>query len=130
MHRVAPKIACRHYPPHYLILRLRGRCPPRPAKNTNAGNYHAGVAFRCADLDFNFHLIVVLMLNKWSTCNTRLRSMAKNTPDQFIRGGQTTQHWIRMAIQVLRSAVAFAALVFALVYTVLCLASYKVEMLH
>lgn len=56
--------------------------------------------------------------------------MAKTTPDQFIRGGQTTQHWIRMAVQVLRSAVAFAALVFALVYTGLCLASYKVEMLH
>lgn len=56
--------------------------------------------------------------------------MAKNSPDQFIRGGQTTQHWIRMAVQVLRSAVAFAALVFAVVYAGLCFATYKVEMLH
>ncbi|MDG2260678.1 MAG: type IV secretion system DNA-binding domain-containing protein [Paracoccaceae bacterium] len=56
--------------------------------------------------------------------------MAKNSPDQFIRGGQTTQHWIRMAAQVLRSAVAFAALVFAVVYAGLCFATYKVEMLH
>lgn len=56
--------------------------------------------------------------------------MAKNSPDQFIRGGQTTQHWIRMAIQVLRSAIAFAALVFSVVYGGLCLAYYEIALLH
>lgn len=56
--------------------------------------------------------------------------MARNTPDQFIRGGQTTQHWIRMGVQVFRSAVAFAALVFAVVYGGLCFAYYKIALLH
>ena len=56
--------------------------------------------------------------------------MAKNSPDQFIRGGQTTQHWIRMAAQVLRSAIAFAALVFSVVYAGLCLAYYEIALLH
>lgn len=56
--------------------------------------------------------------------------MARNTPDQFIRGGQTTQHWLRMGVQVFRSAVAFAALVFALVYGGLCFAYYEIALLH
>lgn len=56
--------------------------------------------------------------------------MARNTPDQFIRGGQTTQHWLRMAAQVFRSAVAFAALVFAVVYGGLCLTYYEIALLH
>ena len=56
--------------------------------------------------------------------------MARNTPDQFIRGGQTTQHWLRMAAQVFRSAVAFAALVFAVVYGGLCFAYYEIALLH
>ena len=56
--------------------------------------------------------------------------MARNTPDQFIRGGQTTQHWIRMAVQAFRSAVVFAALVFAVVYGGLCVTYYKVDILH
>lgn len=56
--------------------------------------------------------------------------MARYTPDQFIRGGQTTQHWIRMGVQVFRSAVAFAALVFAVVYVGLCIAYYEVALLH
>ena len=56
--------------------------------------------------------------------------MARNTPDQFIRGGQTTQHWIRMAVQAFRSAVVFAALVFAVVFGGLCVTFCKVDMLR
>lgn len=44
----------------------------------------------------------------------------RSSPDQFIRGGQTTQHWLRMASQVFKTGTSFAALVFFVVYVGLC----------
>jgi type IV conjugative transfer system coupling protein TraD len=44
-----------------------------------------------------------------------------------IRGGQTTQHWLRMAGQVVKSTIAFGALIFACVYLALCLRTFTLD---
>jgi type IV conjugative transfer system coupling protein TraD len=54
----------------------------------------------------------------------------KSHPDHFIRGGQTMQHWLRMASQVLKGGTAFAALVFFLSYAGLCLNYYRLDQMH
>ncbi|MBL1435572.1 MAG: type IV secretion system DNA-binding domain-containing protein [Rhodobacteraceae bacterium] len=56
--------------------------------------------------------------------------MRKSVSDNFIRGGQTTQHWLRMAAQVIKSAISFAALFFFIAYVGLCFTYYKVENIH
>ncbi|RYG90082.1 TraG [Loktanella sp. IMCC34160] len=50
--------------------------------------------------------------------------------DHFIRGGQTMQHWLRMAAQVIKGGTAFAALVFFLTYVTLCASYYRVSLMH
>lgn len=49
----------------------------------------------------------------------------KAQSDLFIRGGQTTQHWLRMAAQVFKGATAAAAAVFFLTYASLCFTYYE-----
>ncbi len=56
--------------------------------------------------------------------------MAKSASDNFIRGGQTTQHWFRMAAQVIKAGISFAALFFFIAYVGLCLTYYKVGNIH
>jgi len=56
--------------------------------------------------------------------------MARGSPDLFIRGGQTTQHWFRMAAQVLSAATKFAALLFAIFYVGFCATYYEVKYIH
>lgn len=56
--------------------------------------------------------------------------MTKTRSDKFIRGGQTTQHWVRMGVQVVKSTIAFAALVFAISYAILCVSYFKIENAH
>ena len=50
----------------------------------------------------------------------------KSQADLFIRGGQTTQHWLRMAAQVFRGATLAGATVFFITYVLLCLNYYEV----
>ena len=38
--------------------------------------------------------------------------------DALIRGGQTTQHWFRMAYQVLKTSLVLGLLLFVLTYAV------------
>ncbi len=54
----------------------------------------------------------------------------KTQSDLFIRGGQTTQHWLRMAAQVFKGATAAAALVFFLSYAALCANYYRMPQVH
>lgn len=54
----------------------------------------------------------------------------KAQSDLFIRGGQTTQHWLRMAGQVFRGATTCAALVFVLAYGTLCATFYELPKIH
>ncbi len=42
--------------------------------------------------------------------------MRNKGPTQIVRGGQTTQHWTRMAAQVIKYSISVAAGVFAVVY--------------
>ena len=57
--------------------------------------------------------------------------MAKKAQsDLFIRGGQTTQHWVRMGVQVFKGATAVAAIVFVLAYGALCWNYYKLPLVH
>ena len=56
--------------------------------------------------------------------------MAKSASNNFIRGGQTTQHWFRMAAQVIKAGISFAALFFFITYVGLCLSYYKLENIH
>lgn len=56
--------------------------------------------------------------------------MRRTNADQIIRGGQTTQHWVRMGAQVVRSTMSFGALVFAVTYGSLCLTYYKYDNMH
>ena len=56
--------------------------------------------------------------------------MSKSHPDHLIRGGQTMQHWLRMAAQVFRGGVAFAAAIYAACFIGLCLKHYRVDYLH
>ncbi|MDH2328319.1 type IV secretion system DNA-binding domain-containing protein [Cereibacter sp. SYSU M97828] len=55
-------------------------------------------------------------------------SVAKrNQPTRFVRGGQTTQHWWRMAAQVLRTSLFMALGAFTLTYCVLIAANYEIR---
>lgn len=46
---------------------------------------------------------------------------------QIVRGGQTTQHWTRMATQVVKYSISVAAAVFVLTYTALVLKNYELD---
>lgn len=56
--------------------------------------------------------------------------MARSSPDRLIRGGQTTQHWVRMAAQVLSAATKFATLFFVICYVALCASYYEIQYIH
>ena len=56
--------------------------------------------------------------------------MRRSSADVFIRGGQTTQHWVRMGAQVLKGTLMFAGGVFVVVWVILAATYYKVENLH
>ena len=56
--------------------------------------------------------------------------MSQAHHDHLIRGGQTLQHWVRMAAQVFKAGIAFGAGIFAVVYIGLCATYYKPEYLH
>ncbi|WP_420024769.1 type IV secretion system DNA-binding domain-containing protein (plasmid) [Cereibacter azotoformans] len=53
--------------------------------------------------------------------------LRKGQPTQFVRGGQTTQHWWRMAAQVVRTSLFVALTAFTLTYTALVLANYELR---
>ncbi|AMJ50170.1 hypothetical protein APX01_21720 (plasmid) [Cereibacter sphaeroides] len=53
--------------------------------------------------------------------------LRKGQPTQFVRGGQTTQHWWRMAAQVVRTSLFVALAAFTLTYTALVLANYELR---
>ena len=57
-------------------------------------------------------------------------SSGTKSAETFIRGGQTTQHWLRMAGQVVRGTIIFGVLVFGAVYTILCLNTYELAKIH
>ena len=50
--------------------------------------------------------------------------------DNFIRGGQTVQHWLRMAAQVIKGMIAFGAATFVAMYILLCVLYYEVPKMH
>lgn len=52
---------------------------------------------------------------------------AKNRSTQFVRGGQTTQHWVRMTTQVLRSSLFVTLGVFTVIYAVLIYHNYEIK---
>ncbi|MEM8981242.1 MAG: type IV secretion system DNA-binding domain-containing protein [Pseudomonadota bacterium] len=59
--------------------------------------------------------------------------MAGNVSAQFVRGGQTTQHWWRMGLQVFKFGSIVAAFLFTLTYCVLIARNYelpKVQMAY
>lgn len=56
--------------------------------------------------------------------------MRKNSAEQIVRGGQTTQHWVRMGTQVIKGTISFAALVFVIAYLGLCLSYFTLEGTH
>ena len=53
--------------------------------------------------------------------------MRTKRPTQFVRGGQTTQHWTRMAVQVVKYTIAVTAGVFALTYIYFIAANYTIQ---
>lgn len=53
--------------------------------------------------------------------------MSRNQPTKFVRGGQTTQHWWRMATQVLRTSLFMALGAFAATYVALVLLNYEIR---
>lgn len=46
---------------------------------------------------------------------------------QLVRGGQTTQHWTRMATQVLKYSISMAAAAFSLCYIILVANNYEMD---
>ena len=53
--------------------------------------------------------------------------MRNKGPTQIVRGGQTTQHWTRMAAQVVKYSVSVAAGVFAVTYLWLVVQNYELN---
>lgn len=49
------------------------------------------------------------------------------TPDHFIRGGQTTQHWFRMGVQVIKAALGTAVTVYLATATFYALAEIEIK---
>lgn len=45
----------------------------------------------------------------------------------LIRGGQTTQHWVRMALQVLKGTVTFGALAWVISYATMIYFNYEID---
>lgn len=56
-----------------------------------------------------------------------MRTASKPQSTKLIRGGQTTQHWWRMAAQVIRTSLFIMVAVFTLTYTALVVANYEVR---
>lgn len=54
----------------------------------------------------------------------------KNAPTKFVRGGQTTQHWWRMAAQVLRTSLFFGLGAFTATYIALIFANYEIRFMR
>ena len=54
----------------------------------------------------------------------------KNATTKFVRGGQTTQHWWRMAAQVLRTSLFFALGAFTATYIVLIFTNYEIRFMR
>lgn len=53
--------------------------------------------------------------------------MRNSRSTQFIRGGQTTQHWFQMARQVTSSALKLGALTYVVCFVGLILANFRLE---
>ncbi|MFC3058385.1 type IV secretion system DNA-binding domain-containing protein [Paenirhodobacter populi] len=53
-----------------------------------------------------------------------------NQPTRFVRGGQTTQHWWRMAAQVLRTSLFISLGAFTLAYCVMIATSYELRLIR
>lgn len=53
-----------------------------------------------------------------------------NHPTRFVRGGQTTQHWWRMAAQVLRTSLFMALAAFTVTYCFLVFANYEFRLVR
>lgn len=53
--------------------------------------------------------------------------MRSSRPTQFVRGGQTTQHWTRMATQVVRYSIAVAAFVFSVTFGWFVVQNYELD---
>ncbi|PTE19396.1 TraG, partial [Cereibacter changlensis JA139] len=51
----------------------------------------------------------------------------RNQTTRIVRGGQTTQHWWRMAAQVIRTSLFMALGAFTLTYCVLIAANYEIR---
>lgn len=51
----------------------------------------------------------------------------RNQPTRFVRGGQTTQHWWRMAAQVIRSSLFMALGAFTISYCLLVATNYEIR---
>lgn len=51
----------------------------------------------------------------------------KSRSTQFVRGGQTTQHWVRMATQVIRSSLFVTLAVFIVIYGFLIYQNYELR---
>jgi type IV conjugative transfer system coupling protein TraD len=54
----------------------------------------------------------------------------KNATTKFVRGGQTTQHWWRMAAQVLRTSLFFALGAFTATYIALIFTNYEIRFMR
>lgn len=54
----------------------------------------------------------------------------KGQHTRFIRGGQTTQHWWRMASQVIRTSLFITLCIFTISYTALILTNYELRYLR
>lgn len=56
-----------------------------------------------------------------------MRTASKPQSTKLIRGGQTTQHWWRMAAQVIRTSLFIFVAVFTMSYTALIATNYEVR---
>lgn len=56
--------------------------------------------------------------------------MSNKGHTQLVRGGQTTQHWTRMATQVVKYSVSVSAGLFTLTYIILVLNNYELPKVH
>lgn len=56
--------------------------------------------------------------------------MHRSGSDQWIRGGQATQHWFRMGMQVIKTTIQVGAAVFFLSYAGLCFYHFNMDGVH
>lgn len=56
-----------------------------------------------------------------------MNATKRSQPTRFVRGGQTTQHWWRMAAQVIRTSLFMALAAFTVSYCVLIATNYEIR---